>query len=380
MTYNDLDIYVPNNWMYLSKKNKGERRMKKLFLAVMTVLFAVALIACQPEEGDPTTLYIQFVPSSAVDTTMLTRLRDLETILEDELAEAGFEVNVVISIGTTYQAVVEAMDSGTVHVGFLTAQQYAFATLTYPGKFNVLLTSVRSAYQAQLGTNGEQLSNAQWIANVNAPGYTAQLHPTAKTSSYPSMLLVRNADYDAWKDGGWVEQIKGKTVGTQGTTSGSGYVYPTMLLRENGLKFVSGTPNAAQGEVRAQTVAGHQNSVLALLNNEVDAVFTFLDARNHATAYNAWIEANPGKTPFSETKVVALTPQIYNDTITTVSTLSAAFRDAIANAFIAALGYEAGAAALQIYQHAGYLKAKDEDYDGEREVWKFLHPDDFPNG
>jgi phosphonate transport system substrate-binding protein len=354
--------------------------MKKLFLAFMTVLFAVALFACQPEDGDPTTLYIQFVPSSAVDTTMLTRLRDLETILEDELLEAGFEINVVISIGTTYQAVVEAMDSGTVHVGFLTAQQYAFATLTYPGKFNVLLTSVRSAYQAQLNAQGEQLSNAEWIANVNAPGYTAALHATAKTSSYPSMLLVRNADYDAWKDGGWIEQIKGKTVGTQGTTSGSGYVYPTMLLRENGLKFVSGTANASQGEVRAQTVAGHQNSVLALLNNEVDAVFTFLDARNHPTAYNAWVDANPGKTPFSETKVVALTPQIYNDTITTVSTLSDALREAIANAFIAALGYEAGAAALQIYQHAGYLKAKDEDYDGERNVWKFLHPEDFPNG
>lgn len=352
--------------------------MKKLYMFLVALFFAVALIACQPEDGDPTTLYIQFVPSSSIDTAMLTKLRDLEGILEDELAKAGFEINVAISIGTTYQAVVEAMDSGTVHVGFLTAQQYAFASLTYPEKFNVLLTSVRNAYVAQLDAQGNQLSNEDWIANVNAPGYTAALHPTGKTSSYPSMLLVRNADYDAWKDGGWVEQIKGKTVGTQGTTSGSGYVYPTMLLQENGLKFVSGTPNAANGEVKAQTVSGHQNSVLALLNNEVDAVFTFLDARLHASAYNAWMEANPGKTPFSETKVVALTPQIYNDTITTVSTLSDELREAIANAFIAALGTETGAAALQIYNHTGYLKAKDEDYDGERAVWKFLHPEDFP--
>lgn len=351
--------------------------MKKLFLVFVAVLIATVMFACQPSEDDPTTVYIQFVPSSAVDTAMLTKLRDLETILEDQMAKSGYEVNIVISIGTTYQAVVEAMDSGTVHVGFLTAQQYAFATLTYPGKFNVLLTSVRNAYAAQIGSDGNQLSDAAWIANVNAPGYTAAYHPTAKTSSYPSMLLVRNADYDAWKDGGWINQIKGKTVGTQGTTSGSGYVYPSMLLLENGLKFVSGTPNAANGEVKAQTIGGHQNSVLALLNNEVDAVFTFLDARNHATAYNAWMEANPGKTPFTETKVVALSPQIYNDTITTVSTLSDGMRAAIANAFIEALKTEAGAAALQIYQHSGYSIAKDEDYEGEREVWKFLHPDDF---
>ena len=363
------------------KNKKGDKRMKKLFLVFTLVLFSAVLFACQPQEqGDPTTIYIQFVPSSSVDTTMLTKLRDLEEILETELAGKGFEVNVVITIGTSYQAVVEAMDSGTVHVGFLTAQQYAFATLTYPEKFNVLLTSVRKAYAAQLDANGNQLSNEEWIANVNAEGYTAAYHATAKTSSYPSMLLVRNEDYDAWKNGGWIEQIKGKTVGVQGTTSGSGYVYPTMLLKENNLSFVTGTPNAANGEVKAQTVSGHQNSVLALLNGEVDAVFTFLDARNHDTAYNAWKEANPGKTPFTETKVVALTPQIYNDTITTVSSLSDELREAIADAFIAALLTENGAAALNIYQHTGYLKAEDADYDGEREVWKFLHPEDFPNG
>lgn len=352
--------------------------MKKFLLVFVALFLAVTMFACDKKEGDPTTLYVQFVPSSSVDTELLTKLRTLETILETEIAKKGFEVNVSISIGTSYQAVVEAMDSGTVHVGFLTAQQYAFATLTYPDKFNVLLTSVRKAYAAQLDSEGNQLSNEDWIANINATGYEAQYHATAKTSSYPSMLLVRNEDYDAWKDGGWVTQIKGKTVGTQSSTSGSGYVYPTMLLQENGLKFVSDTPNAANGEVKAFTIGGHQNAVLALLNDEVDAVFTFLDARNHADAYNAWKEAHPGLTPFTETKVVALSPQIYNDTITTVSFLSDELRSAIADAFFAALLDVDGAAALQIYQHSGYLLAEDADYDGEREVWKFLHPEDFP--
>jgi len=352
--------------------------MKKLFLAFVLALFSVVLFACKPSTGDPTTLYVQFVPSSSVDTLMLTKLRTLEDILENELAKAGYEIEVVISIGTTYQAVVEAMDSGTVHVGFLTAQQYAFATLTYAEKFNVLLTSVRKAYAAQLDASGNQLSNEEWITNVNATGYNAAYHATATTSSYPSMLLVRNEDYDAWKDGGWVNQIKGKTVGVQGATSGSGYVYPTMLLQENNLKFVTGTPNATSGEVKAQTISGHQNAVLSLLNDEVDAVFAFLDARLHPTAYNAWLAANTGKTQFGETKVVALSPQIYNDTITTVSTLSDDLREAIADAFIAALGFDAGKAALSIYSHTGYLKAKDSDYDGERDVWKFLHPSDFP--
>lgn len=62
------------------------------------------------------------------------------------------------------------------------------------------------------------------------------------------------------------------------------------------------------------------------------------------------------------------------------SSLSDELREAIADAFIAALLTENGAAALNIYQHSGYLKADDADYDGEREVWKYLHPEDFPNG
>ena len=157
--YNEIDIYI---FININIKNrKGDKRMKKLFLVLTLFLFSAVLFACQPQEGDPTTIYIQFVPSSSVDTTMLTKLRDLEEILETELAGKGFEVNVVITIGTSYQAVVEAMDSGTVHVGFLTAQQYAFATLTYPEKFNVLLTSVRKAYAAQLDASGNQLSNEE---------------------------------------------------------------------------------------------------------------------------------------------------------------------------------------------------------------------------
>ena len=294
-------------------------------------------------------------------------------MIKDELHEQGYEINVNISIGTSYASVIEAMASGQVHVGFLTAQQYAFVTTEYPGKVDVLLTSVRNAYEVQIGTDQKEIKDhAQIIAKANTTGYRGETTDALKVSSYYAMLLVRKDDYAGYQTNG-IAHLAGKTVGTQSKTSGSGYVYPSFLLHENNLKFVDGNPNASAGEVKAHVIAGHQNSVLALLNNDVDAVFTFFDARNHATAFKPW-ETSTGKNVFEETKVVALTTPIYNDTISTISSLSPGLRAAIAEAFIRTIAKPDGYDALQIYNHAGYSLAYDKDYDGERALYRFLNP------
>ncbi len=346
--------------------------MKKLFVLLLIAFFSIGLAGCgQEQQGDPETLIIQFVPSTSVDSTMLTRLKGLEDMLQAELENQGYAINVNISIGTSYASVVEAMASGQVHVGFLTAQQYAFTTLEYPGKVEVLLTSVRSAYNAQIDPNGNAITDPNTIiANSRASGYDGSLHPTVQVSSYYAMLLVRTSDFNNGLN--TVAALAGKTVASQSDTSGSGYLYPSFLLHENNLKWVTGTPNAANGEVRRQVVGGHQNSVLALLNNEVDATFTFFDARTHATAYNSWIEANPGKNIFEETTVLALTTGIFNDTISSISSLSPGLKAAIQAAFMAVIQTDDGYAALQIYNHTGYQIAVDSDYDGERAFYLFL--------
>jgi phosphonate transport system substrate-binding protein len=355
--------------------------MKKKFIALALPLLVLA--ACNTTGGDtsikdPDTLIIQFVPSVSIDSALLTKVRNLEGLLEDSLAEKGFEKNVNISIGTSMASVVEAMASEQVHAGFLTSQQYAFATLEFPDKFDVLLSSVRNAYNAQVDA-GQIITDPQVIVDkMNAPGYDASTTSAVKVSSYYSALYVRNAQLaEIETAGGWENWIKGKTVATQGVTSGSGYVYPAVLLDEAGLKFVDTannvTPVAGNNEVGFKVVSGHQNSVLALLNEEVDGVFTFMDARSHATAFNAWKEANPGKTPFTETKAAALTPAIYNDTITTIASLTPELREALGEAFIDVVATPEGGEALAIYNHTGYLFADDADYDGERLVYQFLN-------
>lgn len=325
---------------------------------------------------DPTTLIIQFVPSTTIDSAKLTLLKTLEEILEAELLGDGFEINVNISVGTSYASVIEAMASGQVHVGFLTAQQYAFVTTEYPGEVNVLLTAVRNAYNAQVDGTNLITDTDTIIANANADGYDASTTDTVKVSSYYSMLLVRTEDYAAYQAAG-IDWLAGKNVATQTTTSGSGYTYPSYLLYQNDLTFVPWTegPDAASGEVGFTTIGGHQNAVLALLADEVDAAFCFYDARYQSstqTYFDAWQEANPTLNRFEETRVAALTIPIYNDTISALTSLSPALQTAIQDAFMAAILTENGALALSIYNHSAYLIANDADYDGERDFYQFM--------
>lgn len=359
-----------------------EELMKKSLLALALPLLVLASCTGIDIGGEssepantgliPETLVIQLVPSVSIDAALLTRIKGLEDILEEKLADEGFEINVNINIGTSYASVIEAMASGQVHVGFLTAQQYAFATLEFPGKFDVQLTSVRSANNFQIDTDGNTITDAdQIIANVNAPDYAATLHPTEKVSSYYSAIYVKTEDYADFQAQG-MDWLIGKKVATQSNTSASGYLYPLFAMNQADLTFVNANPVVAERQVVRQVVGGHQNALLALLNDDVDASFAFLDARSHATAFNAWREANPTTTQFEATKIVQITTPIYNDTITAIAGLNAELKAAIQEAFIEAIKTEGGLAALQVYNHTGYLKAVDADYQGERDFFLFL--------
>ncbi len=326
--------------------------MKKLVVLVLTAITALALIACDTGV-DPDHIVVAFVPSNSA-SAVITRANELEALLEERIEGKTFEV----ILGTDYDAVVEGMLAGTIHVGFLTGQQYAGVSEEYPGSVDVLLTSVRKGFAAQYDSNGNLVSEAQLLANIEAPGYAGQLSDKDVTFYHSILIVPADSDIET------VEDLAGKTVGTQATSSGSGYVYPAVLLHQNGLSFVSGTPNAAEGEVRYQVIAGgHPAGALAVYNGDVDAAFTFMDARSNLVGEYEDI--------FEATKVIALTPGIYNDTISSIASLSASLKAAIQDAFIDIIGTDLGAEILAVYSHTGYFKSVDSDYAGEREVYRF---------
>ncbi len=372
--------------------------MKKLLGLATLVLFVFAFVGCggatttttaagttaAPTTAEPTTttglipstLLVQFVPSTAIDSDKLALMDNLQGLLENQLAAQGYDINVNIGVGTSYASVIQAMVSGQVHVGFLTAQQYAYTTLQYPDKVNVLLTAVRNAYTIQLDDDGNEITDTSvLIQKANTEGYDASTTSDLKVSSYYSMLLVRASDYAQYETNG-ISALAGKTVGVQAQTSGSGYVYPSYLLYQNNLKFVTGDANAANGEVKAVQLDGHTAGVNAVLNGDVDAAFVFFDARYITSAYEAWQDANPSLNIYTYTKVAALSDPIYNDTISCMKSLDPGLQAAIQTAFMNVIQTTQGAEDLAIYNHTGYKIAYDSDYDSERGLYQFLHQDE----
>jgi phosphonate transport system substrate-binding protein len=329
--------------------------MKKFLFLFLVVLAAFTFAACSEEEDK--VIEIDFVPSQKVTDIML-KTTAIEKLLEDRIE--GYTFNV--TVGLSYEAVMEGMLSGQIDVGFLTAQQYAYMTVDHPGKVNVILTSVRNGLAAQYKADGTMASDAEVMAAMNAVGYEAQL-AEEEVTAYNSILLVRTADYTAGFDS--LADLAGKTVATQSSTSGSGYVYPAVLLDQNNMQFVTGTPVAANGDVKAVQVNGHQAGVLAVLNQDADACFVYMDARNSDAVLDVYPNA------FSDLKVIALSPAIYNDTISVVSSMSQTLQDQIQAAFMDLATTEAGLAAISVYSHTGYKIAIDGDYDGERTVYIF---------
>jgi phosphonate transport system substrate-binding protein len=117
--------------------------MKKLLLALLLVIGVFALTACGGREEDNTieTLTVLFVPSRDAQT-ILDTTAPLAELLKAELAALGFEIGeVIIDVGSSYEAVGEGMVAGTIDVGFLPGGTYAL--YSGDGEIDVILASTR---------------------------------------------------------------------------------------------------------------------------------------------------------------------------------------------------------------------------------------------
>ena len=93
------------------------------------------------ETGNKTidTLRIAFVPSREPEE-IITATEPLKQMLTDELAKLGYDVGEVdITVGTSYEAVGEALSAGTADVGLIPGGTYVL----YDDGCDVLLTATR---------------------------------------------------------------------------------------------------------------------------------------------------------------------------------------------------------------------------------------------
>ena len=304
------------------------------------------------------TLRIAFVPSREPEE-IITATEPLKQLLTDELATLGYDVKEVdITVGTSYEAVGEALSAGTADVGLIPGGTYVL----YDDGCDVLLTATRDG----LSIDSD---------NPQAWNDTAPTEPTTEqVTSYRALIIAGPSEkgqelaakVNAGEELTW-EDVSSANWSVANSSSPAGYIYPSLWLQENYEMNITDLPHAVQSD-------SYGSAFARLASGQVDVLCTYADARRDYE--DEWTgEYAMTNSIWDDTAVIGVTPAIYNDTISVSKTspiMDEAFKAALSEAFINIGNTEAGKEVISIYSHNGYLPAQSSDYDSERAAQEMI--------
>ena len=331
----------------------------KRFLALLSVLVLSMsmLFGCGSKTADNDELVVYFVPSR--DPAEIQKAtKPLAEMLKAELSKLGYDFEKVrIEVGTSFEAVGEALSSGTAQVGFIPGGTYVL----YDDGVDVALTATR------FGLNHDSENPADWN--------TAPTENTNNKVKYYRSLVIAGPSEKGQKLAAKInngekltlDDIQGATWGvSSNTTSPAGYIYPSLWLQENfGISITDLKSKVA--------LDNYATSLSQLASGQIDVMVTYADARlDYVDQWNS----NFGRTAsiWDETNVIGVTDGIYNDTISVTkdASMTSELKEAIQQAFINIGNTEEGQKIISIYSHKGYEIGNSSDYDAEREAQKLI--------
>ena len=331
----------------------------KRFLALLSVLVLSMsmLVGCGSKTADNDELVVYFVPSR--DPAEIQKAtKPLAEMLKAELSKLGYDFEKVrIEVGTSFEAVGEALSSGTAQVGFIPGGTYVL----YDDGVDVALTATR------FGLNHDSENPADWN--------TAPTENTNNKVKYYRSLVIAGPSEKGQKLAAKInngekltlDDIQGATWGvSSNTTSPAGYIYPSLWLKENFGISITDLKNKV-------ALDNYATSLSQLASGQIDVMVTYADARlDYAEQWNS----NFGRTAsiWDETNVIGVTDGIYNDTISVTkdASMTSELKEAIQQAFINIGNTEEGQKIISIYSHKGYEIGNSSDYDAEREAQKLI--------
>ncbi len=305
-------------------------------------------------------LSVAFVPSREPDE-IITATEPLKEMLADELAKLGYNVGEVdITVGTSFDAVGQAMVAGTTDIGVIPGGTYVL----YDDGADVILTATRN------GLSNDSDSAKDW--NDNKPTEASE----KQAVSYRALMIagpsekgrelaekVNNGEELTWED------IDSANWSIMSSTSPAGYIYPSLWLSENYEKNITELSHAVQSD-------DYGSAFARLATGDIDVLCTYADARrDYEQKWNE--EYSMENSIWDDTDVIGVTPAIYNDTISVsknspVITENEGLKDAIAQAFINIGNTDEGKEVIAIYSHNGYQLAEASDYDSERAAQQMI--------
>lgn len=332
--------------------------MKKILALLSVLVLSISiLVGCGSKSSTNKELVVYFVPSRD-PAEIQEATKPLSEMLKAELSKLGYDFEKVkIEVGTSFEAVGEALSSGTAQVGFIPGGTYVL----YDDGVDVALTATR------FGLNHDSENPADWN--------TSPTENTDKKVKYYRSLIIagpseKGQELAAKINNGeklTLEDIQNATWGiSSNTTSPAGYIYPSLWLKENFGISITDLKNKV-------TLDNYATSLSQLASGQIDVMVTYADARlDYAEQWNS----NFGRTAsiWDETNVIGVTDGVYNDTISVTkdSSMTPELKKAIQQAFINIGNTEEGLKIISIYSHKGYEIGNNSDYDAERKAQELI--------
>lgn len=290
--------------------------MKKICL-LLTFVFVMLLGVSALADMDVKELTVQFVPTN-------TETADATTAEFSAYMTELMGIPVKMTVATSYNAIVEAMESGTVDVGIMPPATYAQAR--------------------EMGVAKAILSTT-----LNDYDENEQLMPGVPVGSFKAEVLVRA---DSGITG--YEGLAGKTIAYLGASSASGYIYPVAEMKMAGIDTDSCT---------WVNITSIPSAILAVINGQVDACFVFEGARFVFSSAVLDENGNPYDL-YSLLSVAKFSDgDIPNDAIAVNTRLSDNDAQIVKEAFLKMASDEKGLEIMGAWNHSGYIEANEADYD-----------------
>lgn len=309
-----------------------------------------------PKQVDKLSVY--FVPSRE-PSEIVTATEPLKQLLKDEMLKEGYDIGEVeITVGTTYEAVGEALVAGTADVGLIPGGTYVL----YDDGCDVILTATRDGLSKDFDDPKDWNDGTPTEASdKQAVSYRALLIAGPSEKGQALVAKVNAGEELTW------DELNSANWSVMGSSSPAGYIYPALWLQDRYSKGITDLASAVQSDSYASAFA-------RLASGQVDVLVTYADARrDYAERWNT--EFGREGSIWEETGLIGVTAPIYNDTVSVSKTSSKMDADMIAalqNAFINIGNTPEGKEVIAIYSHNGYQKAQSSDYDNERAAQKLI--------
>ena len=148
----------------------------------------------------------------------------LKQMLKDELAKQGYEVgDVEITVGTTYEAVGEGLEAGTIDVGLIPGGTYVL----YDDGAEVILTATRDGLSKD-SDNAKDWNDGQPTlpSDKQAVSYRALMIAGPSEKGQAVAAKVNAGEELTWDD------INGLNWSVMNSSSSAGYIYPALWMQE----------------------------------------------------------------------------------------------------------------------------------------------------